>query len=288
MFGNIEIAKKIEAAEARLAVVNAEFQRAKRKPTLVHMVAGGVAVFVSPQSPMNKVIGIGLGDDNELEPLAAIEDAWKKVNEPVRIELCSLAFQELSEQLAARAYKLQGFENVLAKPLKEKIDSPPPIKGAQVEVVKDQAASDEWIAAMVVAFCNPDRTGSVADPDFDGSILRTAFEEASLTPGFRRYLARMNGKPASAVGLRMDGDLAQLAGAGTIPAFRGKGLQKMLLQQRLLDAQSAGCVLATVTTAPGSRSQQNMMRHGFELLYSRAIFVRGWEEAAEISGAASS
>jgi hypothetical protein len=30
-----------------------------------------------------------------------------------------------------------------------------------------------------------------------------------------------------------------------------------------------------VTTEPGSKSQQNVQRQGFELLYSRAVLVRG-------------
>ena len=74
--------------------------------------------------------------------------------------------------------------------------------------------------------------------------------------------------------MRIDGDLAQLAGAGTLPHARGRGVQKALLQRRLADARRAGCTLAVVTTAPGTRSQDNVMRRGFQLLYTRAILVR--------------
>ena len=38
-----------------------------------------------------------------------------------------------------------------------------------------------------------------------------------------------------------------------------------------------GCDLAVVVTAPGTRSQENVMRRGFELLYTRAILVRPLE-----------
>jgi len=47
-----------------------------------------------------------------------------------------------------------------------------------------------------------------------------------------------------------------------------------LTARRLADAQRAGCDLAVVTTSPGSKSQENAQRHGFELLYARAILVR--------------
>jgi hypothetical protein len=35
-----------------------------------------------------------------------------------------------------------------------------------------------------------------------------------------------------------------------------------------------GCTLATVTTQPSSKSQQNAQRAGFEPLYTRAIWRR--------------
>jgi hypothetical protein len=37
---------------------------------------------------------------------------------------------------------------------------------------------------------------------------------------------------------------------------------------------AAGCDIAVVTTAPGSKSQENVQRRGFDLLYTRAILVK--------------
>ena len=50
-----------------------------------------------------------------------------------------------------------------------------------------------------------------------------------------------------------------------------------LLRARLADAAEAGCDIAVVTTAPGSKSQQNVQRQGFHLLYTRAILVKDTE-----------
>ena len=52
------------------------------------------------------------------------------------------------------------------------------------------------------------------------------------------------------------------------------GVQSALLATRLADAAGQGCEIAVVTTQPGSKSQQNVQRQGFELLYTRAILVR--------------
>jgi GNAT superfamily N-acetyltransferase len=65
-----------------------------------------------------------------------------------------------------------------------------------------------------------------------------------------------------------------LCGAATLPAFRRRGVQSALLHARLAQARQAGCDLAVVTTQPGSKSQENVQRAGFELLYVRAVLVR--------------
>jgi N-acetylglutamate synthase-like GNAT family acetyltransferase len=91
---------------------------------------------------------------------------------------------------------------------------------------------------------------------------------------YGRYLARIDGHPVGEAALHFDDRLALLAGSGTLPPFRGRGVQKALVQRRLRDARDAGCEFAVVVTAPGTRSQENVMRRGFELVYSRAILIK--------------
>ena len=69
----------------------------------------------------------------------------------------------------------------------------------------------------------------------------------------------------------MAAGLAQLTGAATVRAYRRRGVQTALLSTRLADAAAAGCDIAVVTTQPGSKSQQNVQRRGFYLLYTRAV-----------------
>jgi hypothetical protein len=47
-----------------------------------------------------------------------------------------------------------------------------------------------------------------------------------------------------------------------------------LLSARLADAAASGCDVAVITTQPGSKSQQNAQRQGFDLLYARAVLVK--------------
>ena len=74
--------------------------------------------------------------------------------------------------------------------------------------------------------------------------------------------------------MRLDGEVAQFSGAGTLPRFRRRGVQTALLRARLMDAAAAGCRIGVVLTQPGSKSQQNVQREGFALLYARHLLVK--------------
>lgn len=51
-------------------------------------------------------------------------------------------------------------------------------------------------------------------------------------------------------------------------------MQTVLLSARLVDAAAAGCEVAVIVTQPGSKSQQNSQRRGFDLLYTGATLVK--------------
>ena len=103
-----------------------------------------------------------------------------------------------------------------------------------------------------------------------------AAERDLVATGVECYLALVDGVLAGGGGLRTADGIAQLAGAATVPAHRRRGVQTALLATRLADASTAGCDVAVVTTQPASRSQQNVQRAGFDLLYTRAVLVRKW------------
>jgi GNAT superfamily N-acetyltransferase len=276
MFADRALAARIDRAEGRLcADIAAAHGQAPGRSTLVLPIGGGVAVYAGPSSPTNKVIGLGFDGPIDTVVLEEVEARWRERGEPVRIELAVLADATIPPALTERGYQLHGFENVLARPLD---DAARPQAGSNVtvEILKEEE-SDIWIDIAVTAFLHLDGTGSVADDALPREEMERVLREFVAVPGFTRYLARVDGRAAGEAAMRIDGDLAQVAGAGTLPEFRGRGVQKALLARRLADARSAGCDLAVVTTAPGTRSQDNVMRRGFALLYTRAILVKRWD-----------
>lgn len=121
-----------------------------------------------------------------------------------------------------------------------------------------------------------DAVANVARRVGDGRVLaRPLAGGLAQGPGVVRFAARRGGELAGAASMRLGEGIAQLCGAGTLPAHRGRGVQTALLAHRLAVAAAAGCELAVITTQPGSKSQENAHRRGFELLYARAVLVRG-------------
>jgi N-acetylglutamate synthase-like GNAT family acetyltransferase len=281
MFADAALAARIDRAEGRFvaSVVEGIGARRANLRTLIQPISGGVSVYAGPNSPMNKVIGLGLEGPVDLDALEEIEREWRARDEAVRIELSILADPSIPVTLSERGYHVHGFENVLARPLEAElaIDDP---QGVTIERLRKE---DErtWIDIAVTAFTHLDGTGSTADDSGQLAGVEEVMSDFLTAPGLRTYLARLDGRPVGEGALCLAGDnIALLAGAGTLPDARGRGVQKALLRHRLADARETGADLAVVVTAPGTRSQENVMRRGFILLYTRIILVKRWHSGS--------
>jgi ribosomal protein S18 acetylase RimI-like enzyme len=136
--------------------------------------------------------------------------------------------------------------------------------------------SDVPVLADVMAegFANPDVGGVGGDAIPPSAEIRRWFAITMGVPGFRGYVARIGDTIAGCAVLRLDGGVAQFSGAATLPQFRRRGVQTTLLRARLEDAARAGCDVGIVVTQPASKSQQNVQREGFSLLYTRQLLVK--------------
>jgi hypothetical protein len=149
----------------------------------------------------------------------------------------------------------------------------PPPAGITVEIVSP-ADLPALCEVLVDAFAAPDVGGVGGDAVPPADEIRRWFLITMSVDGFRGYIARVGGAIAGGGALRIDGDIAQFSGAGTLPAFRRRGVQTALLRARLADAAMAGCRVGVVVTQPGSKSQQNVQREGFGLLYARQLLIK--------------
>jgi ribosomal protein S18 acetylase RimI-like enzyme len=273
LFCDTGMAGRIERAEAQLIAKAGEAARRRGGDAagFVLPVAGGVASFAEEGSPFNKVAGLGFGGVPSAAALNELERAFAALGAPVQIELAHLAGSAIGALLTGRGYRLVSFENVLGLSLAAE---PERVTPAGVEVrPSGDGEFGAWLDVVADAVAHPDVQGVPSHEEFPREVVVRA-ERDLAAAGAVRYAALRDGVIVGGASLRLAEGIAQLTGAATAPAHRRRGVQTALLSARLADAAAAGCDIAVVTTQPASKSQQNVQRRGFELLYTRAILVK--------------
>ena len=278
MFATATLAKRIERAEAGLILEGAR-AAARRVPADRLMIveeSGGVGVFVEPGSPFNKVAGLGFAGVPSSEFFDTLERGFADRQVPLQFEVSSLGDPGVVGTLTRRGYHLVGFENVLALRIDARMaHSVTEVPGEVTVAPASIAESSTWIDTVATGFLHPDVFD--APPSHESisrDVLDRIFGDTVAAPGFERFLARRGDVVAGGASLRMQDGVAQLNGAATLPAHRRQGVQTALLRYRLAEAARRGCDVGVVTTQPGSKSQENVQRAGFTLLYVRAVLVK--------------
>ena len=273
LFCDTALAERIERVEAELIgrAGEAAHRRAADTAGFAIPIAGGLATFAEEGSPFNKVAGLGFDGVPSAAALDEIERAFAACGAPVQIELAHVADPAIGAVLTERGYRLVGFENVLGLALAgepEVVTSP----GVEVRPSRDDEL-ESWLDVVADGVAQPDTQGVESHEEFPREAVERA-ERDFVAAGVMPYVALRDGVIAGGASFRMAEGVAQLTGAATAPAHRRRGVHSALLSARLADAVAAGCDIAVVTTQPASKSQQNVQRRGFDLLYTRAVLVK--------------
>jgi len=274
IFAGTELAARIERAERSLIAESAQAAELRDPAGRFFSIplAGGVAAWAGEGSPLNKVAGLGFDGPVDESALAAIERAYAERSSAVQVELSTAGDPTIGALLTRRGYSLVGFENVLALALAPGRTA---VLAKSIEI-RDSPESefDHWLDLVVTGFASPDSQGVASPEEFPRDVMERAMRDCMAASGFVRSIALLAGVPAGAASLRLHAGVAQLCGAATLPAHRRRGVQSSLLEARLARAAASGCDVAVVTTQPGSKSQENVQKKGFELVYARAVLVR--------------
>lgn len=266
LHATLELARRIDRAEIDFCAIAAGAGRAGAVASLE--VAGGRALCAFAGSPLNKVLGLGLGAAVEDADLDAIEEFYDERGIPVQIELCPLASPNLPARLTKRGYQLQAFENQLARELGDERVPDPELRVTRTTPDLD----DLWLRIVATGFASADDPGATAPPPPDlleniGKVMN-----GFIHHDFERLLVWVDGEPAGAGNVYVLDGVLGIAGTATLPAFRRRGVQQAIVAHAL-NSGVGRAELAMATTAPGSISQRNFERAGFQVVYTRAIFV---------------
>lgn len=265
---DLELARRVESAEAQAAMECAEALKRFRASSgaAVLRVAGGFAVYCGKNSPITQAVGMGLEGPVSKREFDALEEFYRSLDEPVRVETCPMADPTFIEHFGQRGYRVTEFSNVMARPVMNSETFPEPPAGISIERAgKDKI--DLWTQTVSQGF---------ADQFPVSQELIETMKMFALAPKTELYLASIDGKVAGGGTLALHDGVAGLFGASTLPVARRRGVQTALLQKRLARAAQAGSDLAVSLAQPGSASHRNIVRQGFRALYTRVKFERNW------------
>lgn len=213
------------------------------------------ALYAGPELPINVALGATDGA-SAAEFLPQIESFYAAHAQPSTLLLHSHAHPALLSGLAVRKYYLDYLLHAYARELSGKLTIP----AFEVETVSPA----QWAEFTPLAF----------GPE-SGEMMRVNAEVPDVVRLGIKLGGQWAGFGAVTVIPEVEGGVALLFSAGTVPEFRGQGIQSALLAARLQVARDQGATLAAVDVAPSSISERNVKRAGFELIGARLNFVRG-------------
>lgn len=256
-----DLARRLESAEALDGAGCAESQLRlyPGSGAIVKPIAGGAAVFCGSQSPLTHALGVGMHGAVTTKELHEIESFYRERDCPVVIDVCPHSDPTLRELLVQRGYRLTEFASVLVRTL------PSEIQLCDIEVRSAHEDDEETYVRVVVG-------GFMSRPELNEEEVmlgRTLFH----MPCTRPYLGFVEGVAAGGGTISTRNRVASLFADATLPEFRGRGVHTALIRARLKYATESGCELATAGTMPGSTSQRDYERLGFQVAYTKATMV---------------
>ncbi len=214
---------------------------------------GARAVYAGPDLPLNVAVGVGTDADG----LAWLPEAERFLLER-GVTPAVVAYSHLHPDalkvLEERNFALSRALHVHARELNASAAAPAlPVR---------EVTPQEWLPIAVAAF---------------GEGSRPIMERTAARPHTHFWVCDLEGKSVAASALSVFegvdfGRAALLFSAATRPEWRGQGAQTALLAARLRQAQELGAGVAFVMTTPGTASERNARRAGFDQVAARLSF----------------
>jgi GNAT superfamily N-acetyltransferase len=219
---------------------------------------GGAACFSGYDSYLSQVVGWGFSTPPQefLNDIKRIEHFYQsQEHSRVDIELCPFVGNELAVFLSQRGYRMTELNNVSAIHLASYHPVNFSIDPFELREIEGSAALEEWSTQMAVGFEYPE--------------AQDQFFRYAQAAGVRVFSVCDGSQIVAGGLLSMQGGFCDLGVASTLPAYRYQGLQKKLLHHRLNVAKKRGLSWALVTTEPGTVSDENVQKIGFQCVYTR-------------------
>jgi GNAT superfamily N-acetyltransferase len=258
---DLAFSRRLERAEAKASAAYVE-SRALVAPELGaewRDIGGAYAMFDGVGSPLSQTFGLGLFSEPTAAQLDEIESFLRDRGAEVFHEVSPLADAAVLTILPERGYRPVELTSVMHMHLP--LRQAPGTKSPEITVRRIDAGEESMWADTA-------GRGWGESPEL-AAFVRELGAVTTRSKGTASFVAELGNQPIAAAALAIHDGVALLAGASTDPTFRGRGAQAALLAERLRHATAAGCDLAMMGALPGSASQRNAERQGFQIAYTR-------------------
>lgn len=260
---DLALARRLERTEgaANAAFVEARADHAPAVRATWIEVDGTYAMYDGVDSPLTQTFGLGLFAPPTEGALETLEAFFRSRGADVHHEVSPIASSALLTLLPARDYVPVELTTVLYKPLAgvPRVAASPGDGAPQARPIGRERMAD-WVEASALGWSELPEVSA---------FMREFGVVSANSRGMTCYVAEIAGAIVATGAMSVHAGVALLAGASTIPAWRGRGAQSALLATRLSHASEMGCDLAMICAAPGSTSQVNAERQGFRVAYTR-------------------
>lgn len=257
---------EIAIAQSRHALYVSAPSEVARSLGLQHVKTDSAMLFGAahvPATHFNYVAGLGLDAPVTQETLDEIEKWYNRINVPFAVSLSPLAQpSELKNWLNTQNYAVEKSTAILI--LK---NNPSELEQQTIEVrPASQRQATIFAQTLIDAFDLP--------PFMVNWIASTVGKE-----GWYHYLVWEDQTAIAAAILQIHNGVGHLGWAATLPKYRGRGIHRALITQRIQDAFALKCDFVTIDTTYSANDIENITvrnaeRLGFEILYVRDDYCK--------------
>lgn len=266
LFCDQVLARRLEGEKAlgQIAHTEAFQQLYPGQEGAVLPLGDGTLTYQGADSPISRVVGLGMTEPVKPDLLEQAEAFFGVRGARPRVDISPFTDRSLWQRMGERGYRTAWFLNVLIRP-----------------VLPEDALVPALPAGLVVRPIAPEERemwASLVSTGFGGTAVAPGVPNIAYTNTFTKdvtcFVATVDGEPAGGGALEMRNGLATCFSTSVLPSFRRQGVQAALLRARLAAAATAECDVVTVMTSPGSGSQRNVQRSGFQVAYTRQVMER--------------
>lgn len=275
IFSNKELALNLEntVALCKIEFVSTQNKMNNDNLSTFKKFDTGYAIYAKSFPSLCLALGLGLNDKVQEDEIIQLEEFFKEKNSAVKLDVSCLSDMSLTKILMNRGYKISDYTTMLVKSLSGNII----YKESENSHIEEVNEDDIGIYAETVTKGFIENSDASDSSIYSKEVIKS-FEDISKIsfrqPNVHCFIASKDNEAVGGGGMFISEDFSFFVGTSTLSQYRNLGIQTDLLKHRLKHSISKGCKYAITITFPGSISQHNVEKLGFQVVYSRIIFTK--------------